>query len=371
MNSKFTREDVLEFIDKLEIPVNEKILELYLNCKLHSAYDVMSEVLRDQVVVDLNVGGYEIPFDSSKYFVYLKDVFSRIPVGYRFLKFALKYSNKYIGFLQHLGDLTLNPSLYWKNLFKVKSYMGGMYGVSRLLFMSLIIHTSWKNYLKKHKGKIRLLANSKGVFEKINLADVAHKIVFPIFALELDPSSYVTDSKEPYAVFFARPQRTKGIIEAVNVFKVAKARGCLEKIYIIGGAVDENYMRRLGLDDIVVNLGRLPSKSDVYKVISRASVSIYPSISDTFGITVLETIAVNTPVVMYFNPANYEIFSKSNLVKIVPIFDRKAMVDAVCKVAKNPILEPNNYTIKLIEQHKDWDRIVSKIEDAIIEMVET
>lgn len=368
---KLDRNEVIKKLEESKLPINERVLKLYLDCRLSSEYSVMSRELNDQLVLDLNVGGYEIPLDNSRYLLYVKDIMRRAPVGYRFLKYAMKFSKKYIGFLQHLGTLVLDPSLYLRNLFKARSYTGGFMGVLELLFVPQVVHSSWKNLLKKHKDKARLLSTSEGVFEKTGLTDVPHRTVFPIVAFELDTGQYVTRDKESYAVFFARPDKMKGLIEAVNVFKAARERGCLDKLYIIGGSVDENLIRGLGLERSVVNLGRLPNKSDVYKVVSKASVSIYPSISDTFGITVLETIALNTPVVMYYNPANYEIFSKSNLIKTVPVFDRKAMVDAVCEVATNPVIEPNDYTRKLIEQHKNWDRVVPGIENAILQLVET
>ena len=60
-------------------------------------------------------------------------------------------------------------------------------------------------------------------------------------------------------------------------------------------------VRRLGLDG--VRLTGWLSKEELYGLLSRAKVLLYPSHSDSFSIVVLESLACGTPVVAYASPA--------------------------------------------------------------------
>jgi glycosyltransferase involved in cell wall biosynthesis len=353
-----TRSEIEDYIKKLSFEIENTTLESYLECSLHEKPEIYKRVFNDSVVFDPSIGIYRFlkfksPLLKSFYtFYYMNNT------KLSYIYYALKYSRKYIGFLQFLGDRDLRISHNMRRLFsrEMSLYL-------RNYLMPTISERKIIGLFKKNSDKVILLASSEGVLRKVGASGLRSRIVFPYLALPENVLPFA-EEKEDYAVFFARAAYPKGILDAIKVFKKVRGQG-VNRLYIIGDKEKRYHDPQNG----ICSLGWVENKSDVYKTVSRARVSIYPSFSDVFGITVLETIGVGTPVVMYYNEANYEIFSKSSLVKVVKTFDVNSMAKAVIEVIKE---EPrmDEYTRKLVEMHLDWKKVTSNLEDAIIRTIE-
>ncbi|MUN28516.1 glycosyltransferase [Sulfuracidifex metallicus DSM 6482 = JCM 9184] len=366
INKKIQKDNILEIIDKLKLPINTRLLNYYLDCKLHNNPDIFKKVLNNEIVLDMKIGtNVNVSQFLNKHIL---EFIRRRPVGYDFLHYSLKYSKKYIGMLQHLGDIPLSLNFY---IYYFKKLLGYIDSFTELIYLlaSVIRQKTWVYALIHYKDKVHLLAPSKGVIKKVGLNKLNHTIIFPYVGLDSSILNYACKNKDDYAVFFARSYRTKGILDAIKIFKLAKERGYLRKLYIIGGNINDITSKYSNETDII-SLGRINDKNEVYRILSKAKVNIYPSISDAFGITILESLGVYTPVVMYYNEANYEYFSKSKLVKIVNSFDKYEFLNKINEIIKGNKVEIDGYTNNLIRSHLDWNKIVNNIEEHLLNIIE-
>lgn len=365
INKRFKKDDVLEIIDKLNLPVNNTILDYYLDCKLHNnnAY-IFKKILDNEIVLDTKIGsGMPVPQFFKKHIL---DFVNGRPAGYDFLYYSLKYSKKYIGVLQAMGDIPLSLKFYIYHFKGLLNYLESSKEFISLL-ANVVKQKTWRRALIRSKDKVHILTPSKGAIKKVGLDKLDYTVIFPYVGLDSTILNYYAcKNKDTYAVFFARPSRIKGILEAIKIFKMARENGYLQKLYIIGGNLNDVTSKYKGETD-VVSLGRI-SKGEVYRILSKAQVNIYPSISDAFGITILESLGVCTPVVMYYNEANYEYFSKSKLVRIVKPFNKYEFLNKIREVRSS--MEMDEYTRNLVQSHLDWNRVVNNVEERLLTILD-
>jgi len=364
MNKKVQKDNILEIIDKLKLHVDNVVLDYYLDCKLHNNTDIFKKILDNEIILDMKIG---TNVNISQFFnKHILEFINGRPVGYDFLYYSLKYSKKYIGILQHLGDIPLSLKFY---IYHFKELLNYLESLAELMYLlaSVIREKTWVQALIHNKDKVHLLTPSRGAIKKAGLDRLDYTVIFPYVGLDSTILNYSCKNKDNYAVFFARPYRTKGILEAIKIFKLARKKGYLQRLYIIGGNINDITSKYNNESDIV-NLGRIKDKNEVYKILSKAQMNIYPSISDAFGITILESLAVYTPVIMYYNEANYEYFSKSKLVKIVKLFNKYEFLNKINEIINNN-LEIDEYTYNLILSHLDWNKIVNNIEEHLLNII--
>jgi len=349
----------IESLAKNGIEIEDKLLDYYLKCELHKCQqEIYKKYIIDEIIFDSTIG-YDFVIKS---FIDLVEIINPWNPVNPFLQVSLKYSRLYLGVLRFLGTMPISLNFYIRNFIPLSRFLGNItQTIGTLLYAN--IHNRWAHLIKQNKQKVHLITNSYGTLTKTNLKDVPHSVVFPWLALEINPLKFVSSQKENYAVFYGRPDPIKGINEAIKAFKLARKKGCIDKLYIIGSNLIND------VNNNIFSLGWINSKEKIYTILSKASVAIYPSLSDNFSISVLETIGVGTPVVMYHNQSNYEHFSGSNLVKIVKEFDLEGLVNAICETVRNRP-ELDNYTINLIRTHLDWETVTNNVENAIIQAIE-
>ena len=115
-------------------------------------------------------------------------------------------------------------------------------------------------------------------------------------------------SKENYIVFGGTPVATKGLAEALIVFKQILRRSNGLKLVVTGrltktmSTILGKMCRKLGIADKVVFTGFIP-RAERFEVIAKAREMLYPSHEDAFSYAVLESLHLGTPVVGYKIPA--------------------------------------------------------------------
>lgn len=339
------KEKVEEIARKQPFRYEEDILNLYLDCKLHLNLSIYNK-LDYNYVLDPVLFPDTLPLRKQ-----LKGE------GSPFVFSMLKKGSFLVSMLIGIGDINLTSSYLLINAPRMAVY-GGIKDNLLLKFLYLqLIERSLLRKLMRYKERILFLATSKGVKNKLHKMEV--EVVFPHFALDEDIRKYRSNEKEDYAVFFARVTALKGIYEAIKAFKLMRNNG-IKSLIVIG----ENFSLAKPKDGVQF-LGHV-DKEEVYKILSRARVNLYPSHSDTFGISVLETLGVGTPVSMYYNPANYEYFSKSKNVRIAKEYDVKTLARNALELTYTE----DEYTDHLINLHLNWDKVVEKVENSIIKWIE-
>jgi len=139
--------------------------------------------------------------------------------------------------------------------------------------------------------------------------------------------------KKGCIVFGGRPDRLKGVAEAILVFKAITER--LDgnyKLYITRhlGEREAYRLRRLvkniGIENKVVFTGFV-SREERLKIVREARLMLYPSHVDAYPYAVAESLLLGTPIVAYDIPAIDIYFRGLEGVRIVRELDVEAMVD--------------------------------------------
>jgi len=93
-------------------------------------------------------------------------------------------------------------------------------------------------------------------------------------------------------------------------------------------------LKQLGLDDKVVWIGRQSEMADLYAY-ANVTISINKK-PESFGRTVLESLAVGTPVVGFDHGGVGEILSALLPTGLVPVGDQKGLLDSINECLQNP-----------------------------------
>jgi len=113
------------------------------------------------------------------------------------------------------------------------------------------------------------------------------------------------------------------------------------------------------------------SKAELYGLLSRAKVLLYPSHSDSFSIVVLESLACGTPVVAYDIPGPRSVYGDLPAVRFVKEFDRRAMAEEAVSLA---MLGDDEYSavvrdervLSFLKEHSSWDVVAERFAERII-----
>ena len=182
-------------------------------------------------------------------------------------------------------------------------------------------------------------------------------------------------SKENFFAFAGRMVANKGILELPYIYAEAARRtgACL---VVAGrfndGATERAFareVRRLGLDG--VRLTGWLSKAELYGLLSRAKVLLYPSHSDSFSIATLESLACGTPVVAYDIPGLRSVYGDLPAVRFVKEFDRRAMAEEAVRLAmlgddEYSALVRDERVLSFLKEHSSWDVVVERFAERII-----
>jgi len=116
------------------------------------------------------------------------------------------------------------------------------------------------------------------------------------------------------------------------------------RLVVTGRFSDESTKRAFGraaekeglkLGEDIVLAGFLP-REKYYEALARARTLVYPSHSDSFSLTILESLAAGTPVVAYDIPGPRGVYGGLPAVRFVREFDRRAMAEEAARLAKMP-----------------------------------
>ena len=102
---------------------------------------------------------------------------------------------------------------------------------------------------------------------------------------------------------------------------------------------------------------------ELYNEIGKSRVMIYPSHSDSFSLSVAQSISLKTPVVAY-NIAGLKIYNELKTVRLVNEFDYKAMASEVLKLlaVEDPTYLFGDTELKFIEKHT-WRNVANQYKE--------
>ncbi|MEM4489380.1 MAG: glycosyltransferase [Desulfurococcaceae archaeon] len=227
---------------------------------------------------------------------------------------------------------------------------------------------------------------TSGLKSWVNEKGIKLKIVRPGNAVDEEISKkYVNEKerrsllqkKEDIAVYWARLHSSKGLFDILPVARKLATEGY--RLVIIGrfdNISEKRIFFKICEEQKLKNieyLGWLPRK-DLFDIVSRSKVLIYPSHSDAFPLVVLEALFLGCSVVAYDIPAIRSVYNGLKPVRIVREYDCKAMAEEAIRILKRDISEHEEEHLdhdfmNFLKLHSSWKNVAKADLDAIKEMM--
>jgi len=192
-----------------------------------------------------------------------------------------------------------------------------------------------------------------GVNNLANKYGIDYKVIKPANAFEKELLKYRKFKKEDYIIFFARLNPEKGIYEIPLIMKNLK-ENYDEKVKIVvcgkfpNEKIKNNFLKlaiKYKVEDNIELKGFVEEK-ELYNLVSKAKILVYPSHQDSFSLVVLESLALGTSVIAYDIPAIVSVYRNLKPVKIVKENDVKSISNETAKILRMDIEE-------YISEHED------------------
>ena len=171
---------------------------------------------------------------------------------------------------------------------------------------------------------------------------------------------------EPLVVSATRLVRRKGVHHLVAAF--SKVRKVLPdaKLAIAGKGPEaanlHAQIRELGIEDSTFMLGALPH-GQVAELMAAANVFVLPSMVESFGIVLLEAMAVGTPIVCTRTQGALEIVTEKKDALVVPPADDNALAEAIVCILNNRQLAKRLRTngLKTVREKFSWEKTAKRV----------
>lgn len=147
------------------------------------------------------------------------------------------------------------------------------------------------------------------------------------------------------------------------------------RLFLIGGGPQEDELKKLAESlDVTKNchfIGHVPHK-DVPKWLNKFDIYCAPSISESFGVAVIEASACGLPVVVSRVGGLPEVVQDGRTGIIVPPKDVNALAQALKMLIEDKELRLNmgEYGIKYVQQFYNWEFCVDKMEQSYYQVVQ-
>lgn len=133
-------------------------------------------------------------------------------------------------------------------------------------------------------------------------------------------------------------RESKGILDLLQVASELKLSGIELVVKIAGDFRDrsfeqkcKNFITKNGLEQCVQFVGNLGEK-DKYEFLASSGVFVYPTYRDSFGLVVIESMAVGTPVVAYNEGSLAEILDNGKSGLVVEKGNKKEMLNKIVQL---------------------------------------
>ena len=350
MDRSMCNSEYMEYLAKLKVRISEYFID-YKEDKIN-INDIIEKYSEDISTCELI---YDLDFQY-----YLEN----IKYGGELSLLMSNKTGKKLGVcLQDLGDVNMHffPEIHSGYRFAViaPKLSGLVAGIPLYDYINRKL-TLMKLTGAKNLSFITMVNRSYTTNMKINFKNIY--LLEPSNALDTGIKSFRGKAKENKIIFFARLVYRKGIFDFILIVKeILKS---LRVEVVVAGQFQHSYEERYffellskyHLEKFVNYKGKL-TDDELYNELSTAKAMVYPSHSDSFSISILQAIYLNTPVVAY-DIAGISVYNKFNCVKLVKEFDTKAMAKATIDILNGGKVDFSDPALdSFIEQHNSWDRV--------------
>jgi len=171
------------------------------------------------------------------------------------------------------------------------------------------------------------------------------------------------------AVFLGRLNPSKGVFDLPEIWKAVVASNSNARLGVIGGGSKgihselKSLFSNYGIEDNVEILGFVDTEQ-IYVVLKSASVFIFPSHEEGFGIAIVEALASGLPVVAWNLPVYNELFG--DVVTVVTEGEYALFSKHILKYIDTPLTTKEIAMAKQVANHYGWDNIAAQMEQQIL-----
>lgn len=226
----------------------------------------------------------------------------------------------------------------------------------------------------KHANRVIAVSNAaKGFCVALGVPDdrievIPNGVDLSIFNKNVDGSAMRTKlgvKQKPLVVTAIRLVKRKGPKHLVNAFSKVLKTMPNAKLAIAGGGTEAATLRaqikKLGMEKSVFMLGKL-QREQVASLMAAADVFVLPSLFESFGLVLLEAMAVGTPVVCTRTQGALEIVKDGKDGLIVPPGDDDALTEAIARMLSDRQLAKRLVTNgqKTVHEKFSWEKTAKK-----------
>jgi glycosyltransferase involved in cell wall biosynthesis len=113
------------------------------------------------------------------------------------------------------------------------------------------------------------------------------------------------------------------------------------------------------------------TEEEKISLLQRAGVFVLPSRSEAFGITAIEAMAADCPVVVSDIPALTEVVEDGRTGLVFPVGDEKFLAAQIVKLLSDQNLSQrlSENAKKFVKEKHDWEKIIDRLESIYADLV--
>ncbi|BBD72929.1 hypothetical protein HS1genome_1318 [Sulfodiicoccus acidiphilus] len=227
----------------------------------------------------------------------------------------------------------------------------------------------WERMIREDKLKFATSVSRVPIdvagLEELGLRTIVTR---PANAFDPEAVKWRREGKEDYAVYFTRLIPEKGLFDIPEIWRKVNSERDV-RLYVMGKFEDprdaEDFEREVR--DLNVEYLGFMRGSELFRVVSRARVMLYPSHFDSFSLVTLESLAVGTPVVTFDLPAIREVYGSLRDVVKISEDDLTSMAKAVLEAMRRDYVQSPE-AIEFLKVHSSWENVARAEAQALLEI---
>jgi glycosyltransferase involved in cell wall biosynthesis len=272
-----------------------------------------------------------------------------------------------------LGLAPLNPVNILKHINQKES-------TKRIPFISRLGFGLELLTLLKIAEKSLILSVSHSVCQEIKFLNpkIRFYIVDPGNGVDLKKFSEKPKAPPLYdAVFFSRLIPEKGLLDLPEIWKLVVQK-FPRAILAVAGTIEDSevveaFMKEIsqyGLTENVKYLGP-QDKDSIVSLVKSSKLTVYPSVLDSFGLVILESLACGVPVIAYDTLAVKYNFSNCKAVLQCPLKDKASIAENVkFLLGDESIRDKLSMEAKIYAKNFDWKKVIQAEKEAYFKVIE-
>jgi len=157
------------------------------------------------------------------------------------------------------------------------------------------------------------------------------------FAPGAEPIAALRESGDPVILFLGRFDPRNGLSTLIDAFRLVKGASRDAKLIVVGdGPLRDHYYRLAGGDPDIVFVGAVLEGRPSYY--AHSTVYACPTTKASFGITLLESMACETPVVCSDILGFQDVVEHDREALMVPCGDHRALAESLVQILDDPAL---------------------------------